>query len=242
MSAAGPRFGESDELQGARFIGVNLRGARFVESNLSGVVMRGIEAAELDIDAPWLPFGGYLRVNGVDVTRAAWSALESSWGAVLERAAALPEGAVDESVEGEWSFAQTLRHLVHATDLWFGKAVLGVEDPFHPLGLGYVAHPGPDGIPPEAGVPPYAEVLAARAGRVAMVRDFLAAVTPEQLDEERANPHSSDHPETVRSCVHVILEEGWEHQRFAVRDLDTIEASRAPAAPASDGDGRGAQP
>jgi hypothetical protein len=42
--------------------------------------------------------------------------------------------------------------------------------------------------------------------------------------------------------VHVILEEGWEHQRFAVRDLDTIEASRAPAAPASDGDGRGAQP
>ncbi len=33
-----------------------------------------------------------------------------------------------------------------------------------------------------------------------------------------------DHPETVLSCLHVILEEEWEHHRYAVRDLDAIDA------------------
>ena len=37
---------------------------------------------------------------------------------------ALTPGSVDVSVAGEWSFAQTLRHLILATDLWLGSAVL----------------------------------------------------------------------------------------------------------------------
>src|SRR5262245_12850815 len=61
------------------------------------------------------------------------------------------------------------------------------------------------------------EVLAARADRAAMVRDFLATVTGEVLDEERRNPHNPADAETVRSCLHVILEESWEHLRFALR-------------------------
>ena len=47
-------FGESDDLQGAEFVDVNLKGARFVGADLSGVVMRGVEVAAADIDAPWL--------------------------------------------------------------------------------------------------------------------------------------------------------------------------------------------
>jgi hypothetical protein len=57
-----------------------------------------------------------------------------------------------------------------------------------------------------------------------MVRDFLATVTPELLAATRRNPHSPEHPETVLSCLHTILEEEWEHHRYAVRDLDAIEA------------------
>ena len=76
------------------------------------------------------------------------------------------------------------------------------------------------------GTPSYADVLEARAGRVAMVRDFLATVTPEELAATRRNPHDPAHPETTLSCLHVILEEEWEHHRFAVRDLDAIEAGR----------------
>jgi hypothetical protein len=59
-----------------------------------------------------------------------------------------------------------------------------------------------------------------------MVRDFLAAITPDVLAEPRENPHDPGHPETVRSCLHVILAEEWEHLRFAVRDLDATEAEQ----------------
>ena len=67
-------------------------------------------------------------------------------------------------------------------------------------------------------------MLEAREARVAMVRDFLAAVTPDELAAMRTNPHDPDVQETTLSCLHVILEEEWEHHRFAVRDLDAIEA------------------
>ncbi|MBT0992960.1 pentapeptide repeat-containing protein [Cellulomonas sp. DKR-3] len=131
------RFTRSDDLQGSEFVGVNLQGSRFVGSDLSAAVMRGVDVARADIDAPWLPEpDSYLLVNGVDVIpfveaelnrrfpgralrratdpddlRAAWAKLEATWEATLERAAAMPAGTVDVSVDGEWSFAQTLRHL-----------------------------------------------------------------------------------------------------------------------------------
>ena len=96
-----------------------------------------------------------------------------------------------------------------------------MSSPFHPLGL----RDTHDGAVAASEVPEYTEVLAARADRVAMVRDFLAGVTAEQLDEERRNPHAPERRETVRACLHVVLEEEWEHLRFATRDLDVL-ASR----------------
>jgi hypothetical protein len=141
----------------------------------------------------------------------------------------MPPGTVDISVDGEWSFAQTLRHLVLATDMWLGRAVLELEQPFHPFGLrdAATAADGTQTVGDPAVTPAYDEVLVARAGRVAMVRDFLAHVTPEELAETRRNPHDPAYPETTLSCLHVILEEEWEHLRYAVRDLDTIESKTA---------------
>jgi len=244
-------FTRSDDLRGARFDHANLRGARFVESDLSGVVMRAVEVRGVDIDAPWLFDGdGVLLVNGVDVIpfveaelnrrfpgradrraedpdglRAAWAALESTWAATLERVAAMPAGAVDVSVGGEWSFAQTLRHLVMATDTWLGRAILRIEQPYHPLGLAN-AEAEDDGLDMSIFTDPlsYADVLQVRAGRVAMVRDFIATVTSDELAATRTNPWAPQHQETTLSCLHTILEEEWEHHRYAVRDLDAIEA------------------
>jgi hypothetical protein len=222
-------FTGSDDLRGAEFTGVDLRGARFVEADLSGAVMRAVDVAGAEIDAPWLfEDGSSLRVNGVDVTpyveaelnrrfpgrvgrragdpaglRAAWAAVERTWAATLERVAAMPAGTVDVSVGGEWSFAQTLRHL----DMSVFTTV----------------------------TPSYADVLEVRAARVAMVRDYLATVTPGELAETRRNPWDPEDQRTVLSCLHVILNEEWEHHRFAVRDLDAIEAKsggRLPSAPA----------
>ena len=123
--------------------------------------------------------------------RQAWTTVDRAWDAAIERAAALPDGSVDVRVDDEWSFAETLRHLVHATDIWLGTGVLGRrEAAFHPLGLGHRSS--------VADTRPYDDVLAARADRAAMVRDFLATVTADVLDEERRNPHDPAHAETVR--------------------------------------------
>ena len=245
-------FTRSDDLQGAEFVGADLRGARFVRADLSGVVMRAVDVSGADIDAPWLFDGdSFLRVNGVNVIplvdaelnrrfpgradrraadpdglRAAWATLEHTWAATLERVAAMPAGTVDVSVGGEWSFAQTLRHLVLATDTWLGRAILQIEQPFHPIGQ-LDAGTADDGFDMSifmAATPSYSEVLEVRAGRVAMVRDFLATVTSDVLAATCKNPHAPEYPETTLSCLHVILEEEWEHHRYAVRDLDAIEA------------------
>lgn len=245
-------FGRSDDLRGAEFVDADLHGARFIRANLSGVVMREADVQGADIDAPWLFDGeSVLLVNGVDVIpfvegelnrrfpgrahrraedpdglRVAWAALERTWAATLERVAAMPAGTVDVSVGGEWSFAQTLRHLVLATDVWLRRAVLNVEGPFHPIGQAG-AGAEEDGLDMSSFVtaqPSYAEVLEVRAGRVAMVRDFVAAVTADELATTRKNPWNPAYPETTRSCLHVILEEEWEHHRYAVRDLDAIAA------------------
>ncbi len=58
-----------------------------------------------------------------------------------------------------------------------------------------------------------------------LVRDFLAGVTDDDLAGTRKNPWPPEHPETVLSCLHTIVEEEWEHHRYAVRDLDVIEAT-----------------
>jgi hypothetical protein len=246
-------FTGSDDLQGAEFVDANLRGARFRRADLSGVVMRAVHVRGADIDAPWLFRGeSFLRVNGVDVIplveaelnrrfpgradrratdpdglRAAWAALERTWAGTLERAVAMPAGTVDASVGGEWSFAQTLRHLVMATDTWLGRAIQGIEQPFHPIGQPNAEYEtdGNDMSVFATVTPSYADVLEVRAGRVAKVRDFLATVTSDDLAQARKNPWAPEYPETVLSCLHVILAEEWEHHRYAVRDLDAIDAT-----------------
>ncbi len=242
-----------DDVAAPQFVDADLRRARFVRADLSGVVMRAVDLAGADVDAPWLSDdGGSLLVNGVDVAplveaelnrrfpgradrragdpaglRAAWTVLERTWAATLDRLAAMPAGTVDVSVADEWSFAQTLRHLVMATDTWLGRAINEVAQPFHPLGQpnAEYATDGNDMSVFTTRTPSWSEVLEVRAGHVAMVRDFLAAVTADELDATRRNPWGPEHLETVRSCLHVILNEEWEHHRYAVRDLDAIEAS-----------------
>lgn len=143
------------------------------------------------------------------------------------RVAALPDGTVDRSVAGEWSFAETLRHLVLATDVWLRRAILGVEQPFHPLGLAgpEAAEDGVDMSLFATEAPSYADVLAVRSDHQALVRDFLDTVTEEDLATPRSNPWAPDFPETTLSCLHVILQEEWEHHRYAVRDLDELQRS-----------------
>lgn len=241
---------EPESMRDRVFENRSLRGSRFVGCDLGDVVVRGSDVAGMQLDSPWLLEGdNSLVVNGVDVVpfveaelsrrfpgrelrvarepdglRAAWSALERAWAATLDRATAMPPGALDTSIDGEWSFAQTLRHLVMATDTWLGSAVLDQEQPYHPVGLPDSGGGSYDEAVLSAETPSFAQVLDARRDRQAMVRDFLAGVTPEVLAQPRRNPHGNGYEETVLSCVRTILEEEWEHHRYAVRDLDAISS------------------
>jgi uncharacterized protein YjbI with pentapeptide repeats len=238
------------DLTGARFRKTHLNDARFRMVDLSGVVMRDVSLSGASIDGGDIDG---LRINGIEVAplieaelrrreparawrdasdpaglSAAWTAIQQSWAATYDRVAALPAGAVDMSVEDEWSFAQTLRHLIFATDAWLG-AILGNDRPFHPWGLPFsdlpefIDRPVSDlGVDPDA-TPSYAEVLDVRADRVAKVSEFLAGVSPERLSEEVEGPlWEAGARLSVLRCLRVIFNEECEHHRFAERDLDQL--------------------
>ena len=75
-----------------------------------------------------------------------------------------PRTALHESVDGEFSFVQTMRHLVFAMDKWFTVPILG--ETFHPIGLpntGSLDFPWP-GLE-DSLAPSLTDVLAVRADR-----------------------------------------------------------------------------
>jgi len=244
--------GGSEQFRGARFDAADLRGARFTDCDLTGVTIRDGWLVNVSIS-------GYLSnvtVNGVDVTdfvsaeldrrhpervqfregqtadgvRAVWGTIERLWAQAIERAGRLPVAALAQQVNEEWSFAQTLRHLVFITDAWASRTVLDEEMPYHPLGLPQSWYPSSDaaalGIDPTA-QPGYAEILAARADRMAVVRRIVAGLTDDSLGRLCLRPPAPGYPDeerTVIDCIAVVMDEEIEHYRFAVRDLAVLEA------------------
>lgn len=236
-------YRETKEFEGATFVQASFKGATLRFSDVSGVTMRGVELDGLDIDGHDLVFGSLL-VNGVDVVpfveaeldrrfpgrelqkaqtpeglRDGWVAVQAAW---QDTVTGTPPELVDAHVDHEWSLAQTLRHLVLATDAWLRGAILRIEQPFHELGQIFTGadEMGFDTSIFRADPPSYEEVLAVRAEHQQLVTDFLATVTPELLAEPRDNPWGGGdwHP-SVGDCVRVILEEEWAHLRYVRRDL-----------------------
>ncbi len=236
-------YSGTKEFEGATFVEASFKGATFRYSDVSGVTMRSVDVGGLDIDSHDL-FFGTLFVNGVDVVplvdaelnrqfpgrelqkaqtpmglREGWVAVQAAW---QETVAGTPSDLVDAHVEDEWSLAQTLRHLILATDAWLRGGILRVEQPFHEIGQIFTgaSEMGFDMSIFRADPPTYEEILAVRAERQGQVTDFLATATPELLAEERENPWGDGgwHT-TVGDCIRVILEEEWAHLRYIRRDL-----------------------
>ena len=236
-------YSGSKDFEGASFVNTSFKGATLRFSDVSGVTMRSVDVDGLEIDSHDLFFGSLL-VNGVDVVplvdaelnrrfpgrelqsaqtveglREGWEAVQSAWEATM---ASTPSELVDAHVEDEWSLAQTLRHLVLATDAWLGGAILRIEQPFHEIGQIFTgaANMGFDMSIFREDPPSYEEILEVRADRQQMVTEFLDTVTPDLLAEERDNPWGGDdwHP-SVGDCIRVILEEEWAHLRYIQRDL-----------------------
>jgi hypothetical protein len=233
------------DLGGATFRDCDMRGVRIVSSYVDGLVVSGFNgrsgpvvvddvdvseyvAAELDRRHPERV--RFREAQGLEDLRALWVEVEGLWDETLARAGRLPEAALQERVGGEFSFVETLRHLVFAVDTWINGWLRGRPSPFSPLGV------PPTDLSPEdwASIgldadarPSAAEATALFADRRELVRAAFADVTVDQLDDTRtATPVAAWGEEThsVGECLRVVLEEHIEHRRFAERDLTALIA------------------
>jgi uncharacterized protein YjbI with pentapeptide repeats len=234
---------EDADLRDAQFREVNLTGARFEGANFTDVKMSEVWLVNVEIDG----MIAALTINGVDVTayvtselkrinperaliqptdpegmRASWDAISARWDATIARAQRLPEETLCASVDGEWSFIQTLRHLVFAIDKWFTAPILGGD--FDPIGLpnsGSVDFPWPN-IDRDAD-PSFADVLAVRRDRAATFGKYLADLDPAVLTQTREVLENGTAP--VQGCLHTVFEEEVAHHGYATRDLDALGRS-----------------
>ncbi|MGV8849772.1 MAG: DinB family protein, partial [Propionibacteriaceae bacterium] len=157
---SGARF-DQVLLSGATFHKVRLNDAHLRDVDLRGIAvhgavitgrMRGVEFWDLELNGEI----GHLSVNGVDVGplveaeldrqmpdrvlmrptdpdgfRKGFATIEDTWDATVEHARTFPPEALHRSIDDEWSFIQTLRHLNFATVCWVGR-VVGDGNPWHP--------------------------------------------------------------------------------------------------------------
>jgi hypothetical protein len=245
----GSRFERAD-LSGSVFFASDLAGSQFRGVDLSGVVMRGVDLVDVDIYGEIMN----LTVNGVDIGplidaelnrrypdrakmrptdpagfREAWDILERLWEQTVKQAKRLPPGLLHEPVGCEWSFIETLRHLVFATDAWVRRAIGGDPAPWHPLDLPWDEMPDTPGVPRDRAARPSLEtVLELRRDRMSAVRQVIGELTAASLDahtepvEGPGWPQPRSYP--VRACLRVVLNEEWEHRLYAERDLATLAA------------------
>jgi uncharacterized protein YjbI with pentapeptide repeats len=239
------------DLRGSRFERADLRGAQFRAVDLSGVVMRNVDLVDVDITGEI----DSLRINDVDVGpfinaeldrryplrakmrptdpagfREAWDIIEQLWGETVERARHLDPELLHTSVDAEWSFIETLRHLVFATDSWIRRAILGDPTPWDPLDLPWDEMPDDPSMPRDRTARPSLDaVLELRYDRMATVRQVIESLTAEVLasDTEPIEAPGWPPPQSfpVRKCLLIILNEEWEHRRYAERDLDSLETA-----------------
>jgi hypothetical protein len=244
--------GGSEEFRGARFDVADLRGARFTDCDLTGMTIRDGWLVNVSISG----FVSDLSVNGVDVTdfveteldrrhpervqfrqvqeaddfRAMWDTIELLWAQATERAGRLPAAALTEQLDEEWSFEQTLRHLVFITDAWASRTVLDEETPYHPMGIPQSWYPAAAaaalGID-LATEPGYDEILAARRSRMSVIRRIVTGLTDDDLGRPCLRAPAPGYPEEERpvaECLAVVMNEEIEHYRYAVRDLAVLES------------------
>jgi DinB superfamily/Pentapeptide repeats (8 copies) len=224
----GAEFRECD-LTRARLIGVVMQDA-VIDGLVTNLVVNGVEVmsyveAELDRRHPVR-----LLIRSADPAelREGFRQLRADWAATLGRLEGMPEGSEHQRVDGEWSAVETLRHLVFVHDSWFRRCCLGSAEPFTAMGLAidFVPDQEEQGLD-QAAAPSLDEVLAVRGEQGAELERWLSAVTPGELAAPAPVPAGPGWPpyargKSVLQCLHVVLNEEFEHHRFCVRDLELL--------------------
>jgi hypothetical protein len=217
--------------------GVELGNVR-IDGEIKNLLINGVDVvplveAELDRRDP---DRAKMRPTDPAGFREAWDIVERLWDGTVESARGLDLELLHVSVDGEWSFIETLRHLVYATDAWVRRAILGDPSPWDPLDLPWDEMPDTPGTPRDREArPSLDEVLALRRDRMTTVRTVINGLTAESI-ESRTEPVVAPGwppPESfpVRECLLVVLNEEWHHRQFAERDLGALRPA-PPTRPA----------
>ena len=173
----------------------------------------------------------------VDGVRQAWAMIERMWGSTFERVSLLPEPVLHERVDDEWSFVETQRHLLFASDVWLRRNAVGDCGAWHRLGMPpdlRTGQPDAEGVLLDSGIdvcatPSAAEVLDVRGEYLRFIRALVDDLEPGQLERRAAcNPPwlSPTTPVPMRMCLEVVIREEWLHHGFAMRDLAVLEQRR----------------
>jgi hypothetical protein len=163
-----------------------------------------------------------LLADGTESLMETWLRVVAFWTDTVREARSSPgERQLTEKVNGEWSFIETLRHLVFVTDSWIGMGVLGSEFR-HPLGLPphFVTNGKELGLDLES-KPDLDAVLLARTDRQKSFEGALHAVGAD-LGEPCLGPLADF---TRLGAFQVVIAEEWFHRAFAIRDLATLTGS-----------------
>ena len=215
----------------------DLLGTRFFHTlwsdvSIDGVVDRlvvnGVDVTDyVNANDRWYPLRTRLEPDTSDALRASWAELQQEWADLLGWASRLGPGAALRSVNGEWCLRDTLRHLLFAMDKWFGGPLLCARS-FTSFGLPNTGSQGGDwpGLDPAAD-PSFDEVLAARAEHAARFGAFIGSLDFADLPETVEVLENGTVPAVM--CFHVVLEEEFEHLRYALRDLALMVGPSAAA-------------
>lgn len=220
---------------GVQFSRAKFRDADFSESSFFHVLMRNVVIdGEIDhviingVDVTdyvnqqdrWWPLRKNLSPTSVEVLVQTWDELTGEWDALLSRATTADPKVLDTSVNGEWSLIDTLRHLIFAMDKWFSLPILK-EQSFNAVGLPNTEsqdRPWP-GLSSSVSVD-FAHVLGERRLQQRKFSSFISTLRIEDLPPFVVIEENGQVPALV--CFHVVLEEEFEHLRYAIRDLSAL--------------------
>jgi hypothetical protein len=147
----------------------------------------------------------------------AWENVEAFWHGTVDDAVGRKREMLGERVNGEWSFLETLRHLIFVTDAWIGDVVLERTSAYDPIGLppDFITNGAELGLDLDAR-PSVERVLAGRERGMTLVRQTISALQVEDLDR-RCAPRDGQF--CVLGAIQVVIFEEWAHHVYAVRDL-----------------------
>lgn len=224
----GAEFRECD-LSGARLVGVVMQDAT-IDGLVTNLTVNGVQVmpyVEAELDRRH-PVRVLIRSDEPSDLRGAWRELRADWSTTVERVRTMPAGTEHQGVDGEWSMVETLRHLIFVHDSWFRRCVLGVTEPFTPVGLAppYVLDQEDQGLDASS-LPSLDQVLDVRERQGSEIEAWLGDVTREQLAQTAPVPNDDRWPpyargRSVRQCLGTVLNEEWAHHGFCVRDLDKL--------------------